>query len=574
MSINESQMLQMVRARAAAKPLQSICRPWMEYQVLEVPDVFKEDCRVPRRGEWEGERMGFSSVRVRPSHPLAPDGDDDLSQWGNMLHAMVEVYKRHAICFRLVANAILHLAGIHETRPRTVFQSEYEKDFTVHAEDSMPVVAASGRRLAAEAIAVALHEAFVVSTDDEAWTFRSPLNVLIHLAFHWPDGQKHPICADELAVLYSLLVQGVGIPTRLVLEPLRGQAALLVEANIGRSRNGQRPTAVFDARKSVLSVIDRPMLEPNWGSDSRTLVYGAIEMTRLPHPQFVIPTAEESARTEYPRLIRHLVGRGEEGHEASRYWARPTAAPPWYPLFKQLEAHLRHQGDPDQIRLLAHPVVRGDQSVVGYNPGARTTAGYISALANLVREDPLYGRLVREISAAELSRLAKQPWAKLRGMDDEEKGLTLTRMIRRNHGYREETPLVEEKLTWKLQWRFQAFYPDVQRHDCDDLCTNGLTTMLAHGLDGLTRLAGSAGKTTKFHVFTMQRLPSSRAGRLVYRDAATETVNEIFEPFDHGSNYEDFPPEGSPRPNTEKPLRVRVNRVAAGWVRFGEQDIA
>lgn len=493
--------------------LRSIVAPWVELQAVDASEPFHDDFRVVGRPRESRQRNDVSG----PGDPFA---------WGVYLVDQLEVYRNHLMLFRWAGNAILSALSVHETRP----VQEY------HSGQSL-----SGRVPAVRAIADSLTGWFRVAPDENALRFRSPLEVLA--AAVWDDRPSaRMVCVDELAMLFAVITQAVGIPSWFVIDRMAGNR-LTVECELGHSFTDRAAgVASFDPRTGRLVLLQskptgRGRLEfaPGGEGDTKSWASG-------PSPAMRAPAG---------RLPADLNGVLGTGHTAqTRWWARPRHAPSWYAELADWRKRFRTGWHGSLFRRPVHWMAR---TVVGENFGPETTGALIATGVRtyVQKMRPLF----RTIVISEL-RDRGIDWRQLNQLQLAD---AIAKLVRDYFAYREEMVRVEEIVGPLMQWELHAFAPGVQRHDCDDLGFNTMTLWESMDIASAIRLAGDAGGRSRYHVYPLAVIDGQA---WVFDVSAPDLYREM----NHGTNYEDFLPRNPEK--LEKAL-VRVDRekvrMVAGW---------
>lgn len=472
------------RPGAHAVGLRTIAAPWVEFQALEISPEFRDDFRIVNRS------MGSS-----------PGDNQDPVRWAGMLLTVLETYKDHCAVFRYVANAILNAHNIHETRPVQEYHSGQAR---------------SGRIPAIRAITESLASHFdVIGSDDVA--FRSPLELLAWVVYGAGDFAR-AAAPDELAVLFSVLVQAVGIPSWLVVNPRSARLTVECETGLpGRSSNS--PIAVFDPyRLSVDFVARKPTgrdrLELHTSDQAASGGVRAVSGFNV--------VAGTTGR--YPEALRGLVGTGR--NDRSQFWRTPLRAPAWY---GELDQAWRSFNTADHDPFLSRVTHRMHRTTVAENRGPPVTGAIIAYMVYLY--STRFARLFRRITELELDKRERnwRSYSPLALAD------AIARLVRDRFAYREEMWRVEEILSPITQWRFDAFRPGEQCHDCDDLGVNTMTLWESFDIPSGIRLAGDAGKDTQYHVYPFV----VKGGKAYVFDVSAP---DIYREMEHGENYIDYLP--------------------------------
>lgn len=516
------------RTASRARPsFRQLIAPWVELQALEAEEAFHDDFRIGK-----GDREGSS----------LPDGEGDPVAWGRMLIDVAETYKSNCMVFHYVANAILSAFRVHETRPLTEYRSSE---------------GLSGRVPALRAIARALFDEYDTLENDDAVRFRSPLEVLVGTCYS-NSRLTSMLAQDEMAVLFSLLAQSVGIPSWFVVDT--DSRELTVECDCGSipGRRGSSNTiGVFSPRQRRLDFMPARVEAP-----ARIEFHGREEKTTGGSRRSVTGgyLLEPGRSGHFPTVLEGLVGTSDTG--ASRFWKAPQGAPSWYPAlhqaYRQFDISLHRP-------FLIKPVLAMNQTVVARNYGPPVTGALIAYMVRIYTAN--FGRLFRRIVVDELAKKG----LRYSNLSPLELANEIAIWVKDNFAYREEDHRVEAILSPLLRLRMHCFYPKVLRGDCDDLSVLTMTLQESCGIATAVRLAGDPIKPgTKpheihqYHVYPLAVID----GRAHVFDVSGF---DLYAEMPHGGNKVDFAPRD---PGTFEGVftqsRINARQLAAtgGYLRI------
>lgn len=504
------------RMPAGVPSLRQIIAPWVELQALEAGEAFHDDFRIEKA----------------PREHVEMGGEGDPVAWGRMLVDVADTYKANCVVFNYAANAILSAFRVHETRPLTEYRSSE---------------GLSGRVPALRAFARILFDTFDTLQDDDAVRFRSPLEVLVGVVYS-NSRLSTQLAQDEMAVLFSLLAQSVGIPCWFVVDSQTRE--LTVECDCGTipGRRDSAPTVgVFSARQRQLRFMPARVQ-----SNSR-LEFHQMKKTTGGRDGTTGYTVRPARTGRFPAALEGLVGSGDT--ENSRYWRRPADAPSWYPAL--VEAY-RHFDVAMHRPLMLKPVLSMNQTLVGRNLGPPVTGAIIAYMTRIYTSN--FGKLFRRIVMDELA----QKGLRYSSLSPLELANEIAVWVKDNFAYREEDHKVELLFSPLLRLRLHCFYPRALRGDCDDLSVLTMTLQESCGIATAVRLAGDPIKpgtppeeVHQYHVYPLAVI----GGRPHVFDVSGF---DLYSEMPHGGNKLDYAPRD---PDTFMDVfarnQVNIRRLAA-----------
>lgn len=494
--MSKKNRLRLVSGNGSDRLLPSVAAPWVEFEIFNSSRK-DHDCDFTiRRPRVEGEL----SIK-----DFKPETAKDLIQ------AIANTYKKTTMAFRWVSNAILHARGIREVRPSEIY-----------------------RRPALIALADTLRDHFaVVQTGVVTQCFRNPLRMLVEICYE----NLRIAGDDEIALLFFMLAEAAGIPSRYVIalpasSKDKGWRAF-VECQLDMTSNWM--AFDFGAKEDWGYVPPgtkyRTQAEAG-PPEGKTVGLGGYFDNSV-KGQFVIP--------------QQLIGSGRL--DQSSYWRQPKLHPYW---FDMLNAAIVQQKADFNDPFIVNRYYRRGNVDIAENFGPEVTGAIIAKAARI------YSQKHRAVFQSIAQDATQAFGVNLVSLDIENRSKMIADLVRGIFPYAEETVGVEELTTPLRMFWFYCFYPGVQKYDCDDLTTCFMTVAEAAAIRTKIRLAGDPGKTIKYHVYPVVMLAD---GRETIMDASSPTPwgSEM----DRGKNFKDFEPQN---PATYEPtfeeLSKKIKKVS------------
>lgn len=478
--------------RAPVGNFPAVAAPWVEMQIAHLPPDF----------------VGDVLLREDPLYLAGPGPRHfEPKVAGEMLADLANLYKKNCMVFRWVANAVLHNAGIRETRP-----------------------AANYRYPALKALADSLAAHYEVETGPLSGEFKNPLRMLVETVYQG----LNRVSDDEAALLFLMLGEAVGVPCRLVFR--------------GSQSQGWRVYA--EAQMDGETWFPFDFAGNKWGSapeGGRRLVFiadaGPGDTKQRPYG-----IAERNAVGQ-PPVSGNVMGSGRT--DWCVHWRSPSLRPlpEWFAdLNQSVKALPPGFHDP----FLSNKYFSHARTDVAENFGPERTGAIIAYMTRLYADR--YGDLLRRIVRTGYREMGVPETA-----DAMTRAHAIADMVRTVFPYAEETVGVEEITSPLRMWWFHAHYPGVQKFDCDDLTTNFMTLAEADGIPTGIRLAGDAGKSDKYHVYPFVIQPNG--DRVIFDVSAPGKWGTEMS---RGNNFVDYVPRMRDTYESHF-MRGGPRRTAAGY---------
>lgn len=494
--------------------------PWVELELLDLSPSFNYD----------------ASVDINTS-PFAEVRAWSLDKYADFIASIAALYKRMKPVFRYVANAICTYELDNGKYPFPV-----AKHLRPFEQDKMRICNAIARFL----------DQFGRLKGNNFGIFKSPLKVLVEMAYKL----NNRFADDEIAVLFNLLVEAMGIRTQFVLS---------------QSPTGQRKLDIACQTKTI------NMLDPYKEEDSNLENYTFYNFSSGNRHVFsrsfnyignyrIFDTLNVTLRPENLNIreveIRQLVSRcvGSGNRNLTRSWnngmlTKEAAGSGW---FRQLEI-ARSSFESNDYPYIASIFSRQRGTVVGHNYGPQATASIMAWTANtMTTYKDVFVQFIKEVVANPNLAFDKSDLRDFMGaMNGCTKSMkrVLSRLfyyIRQAFPYCEETIGVEQVASPLKMLFIHAFHPYIQRYDCDDLTLFFMAFVESlgskrvvrdtMGLKSMVRLAGNPGEEDiKYHVYPVVTFDIVDKYDEYVHDVSAPT-DELYWQMNHGGNKEDFIP--------------------------------
>jgi len=469
-----------LRPSTGSVDLRGVAAPWVELELLNIDERFVPDITL-RDGE----------LRLQQQQQLPGSFRPDVA--GKMAVDMANLYKKTLMVFRWVASALLHNAGVRETRPALQY-----------------------RQPAVLALARIVQGNYRILTGDQPGEWRNPLRVLVETVYQGLD----TLSDDEATLFYLMLVEAMGIPTRFVIVQQNGSYRAYAECQLDPDSNNWFPV---DLTSDQLGVAPKGTNRQHFQAHATKGVPKGRDYGRAPKAIGRLP------------IRGHLVGSGRT--QGSRFWDRPKIRPipQWFEWLRKEAEHI-----PDDLHspFLAKQHFPRAKGAVAENLGPYATGSIIAYMTALYAQR--YGYIFRAIARDAVTAQTGGVWP----TDPVQLAELLANTVRTIFAYAEETVGVEETATPLRMFLTHTYYPGVQKYDCDDLTACFMALAESCGLRTGVRLAGNPGETDKFHVYPFIMLQNGM--RRIYDVSSPLPWGQEM---DRGSNFQDFVPS---QPQTYK----------------------
>lgn len=470
--------------------LRSVAAPWVEFQLLTGhPQLVKPDATINRP-------RSDNSLNMKDFEPQT--GGELMTLYANR-------YKKSFMVFRWVACAVLHACGIRETRPSPSY-----------------------RKPALIAIADTIKNHFVTIRPNVDSGLRNPLRLLVETVY-----ENSRACRDdEAALLFFMLAEAVGIPSKFVLvEDGSGVWKAYVECQLDLASDWM----AFDFNAG------------QWGRPiPGTKMYFSADGSATPTNSRALDFVDDKVTGKFV-IPEELIGSSD--YSKSKFWNKPKITPSWYPAIDRAIKSL-----PKNINsgFLMNKYYDHPNTDVAENFGPDVTGAIIAKAANI------YSTKYRNVFRAIVEDAADAFRVDVSTLMPRELAQMNADLVRSIFPYAEETVGVEEiTIPLRMFW-FHCYYPGVLKFDCDDLTLCWMTLAESSGLATSIRLAGDAGQGDyysgdKYHVYpTLIEDWSSLDHRFVF-DVSAPTPWGV--EMNRGQNFRDYEPRN---PESFEPVLKKV----------------
>jgi len=493
--------------------------PWVELELLDLSPSFNFDASV------DINVSPFVEVRAL-----------SLDKYADFIASIAAIYKRMKPVFRYIANAICTYELDSGKYPFPV-----AKHLRPFEQDKVRICNSIARFL----------DQYPRVKGTNFGAFKSPFKVLVEMAYKL----NNTFSDDEIAVLFNLLVEAMGIRTQFVLS---------------QSPTGQRKLDIACQTKTI-SLIDPYSDEDSnlenytfysFNSNGRHIYsrsFNYIGNYRIFDTLNVSVNANDLniREVEITQLVSRCVGSGNRN--LTRSWnngmlTREAAQSTWFPLLERA----RNNFESNDYPYIASIFSRQRGQVIGHNYGPQATASIMAWTANtMTTYKEVFVEFMKEVVAQPNLAYQKPDLTDFMGaLGGCPKSMQriLSRLfyyIRQTFPYCEETIGVEQVASPLKMLFIHAFHPYIQRYDCDDLTLlfmafveslgSERTVRDTIGLKSMVRLAGNPGEhDVKYHVYPVVKFDIVDKQEYVH-DVSAPT-DELYWQMNHGGNKEDYTP--------------------------------
>jgi hypothetical protein len=495
-----------------------ILLPWVELELLDLDPKFN-----------------FDATTDITLSPFVEVRSWALDNYADFIAAISSLYKRMKPVFRTVANAICTYELDLGKYPFPV-----AKHLRPFEQDKMRICNAIARFL----------DNYRRTGGSDFGIFKSPLKLLVEMSY----GLNNTFAADEIAILFDLLVEAMGIRTQFVLS---------------QSPTGQRKLDVACQTKTIETIDPQRNEDANienytfYSFNSQKYIfsrsfnyignYKTFDTLNVEIDPYSLNIKEVVIR----QLVSKCVGTGNRN--LTRTWnngmlTNEASRSNWFPLLEKARSNFEVNDYP----YIASIFSRQKGVTIGHNYGPQATASIMAWTANSMT-------VYKDVFIAFLKEVVMQPniayekpdlsdfMGAMNGCAKSMKKV-LSRLfytIRQAFPYCEETIGVEQIASPLKMMLIHAFHPYIQRYDCDDLTLVFMAFVEALGaekvvrdtlgLKSMVRLAGNPGEyEIKYHVYPVIKF--DRVDRDEYVHDVSAPTDELYWQMNHGGNKEDYIP--------------------------------